>query len=154
MTYAPNNKLVIADLTGPPLRAALDGGVELLRLSDEELVWEGYAPSDEPAEIVAAAQRLHAAGAHRVLISRASAPALLIDGATNLDQVELIAPVFEPVDQRGTGDSMFAATGVGLARGMSMIEALRLGMAAGSLNATRRGLGSGRERRSSGLPHT
>ena len=33
-----NNKLVIADLTGPPLRAALDGGVELLRLSDEELV--------------------------------------------------------------------------------------------------------------------
>jgi len=78
-----------------------------------------------------------------VLISRASAPALLINGATNLDHSELIAPVFEPVDHRGTGDSMFAATGVGLARGMSMIEALRLGMAAGALNATRRGLGSG-----------
>jgi 1-phosphofructokinase len=67
-----NNKLVIADLTGPPLRAAPDGGVELLRLSDEELVLEGYAARDEPAEIVAAAERLHAAGAHRVLISRAS----------------------------------------------------------------------------------
>ena len=52
-------------------------------------------------------------------------------------------PTFETLDQRGTGDSMFAATGVGLARGMSMIDALRLGMAAGALNATRRGLGSG-----------
>ena len=38
---------------------------------------------------------------------------------------------------------MFAATGVGLARGMSVPEALRLGAAAGALNATRRGLGTG-----------
>ena len=138
-----NNKLVIADLTGPPLRAALDAGVELLRLSDEELVREGYAVSNEPAEVVAGAQRLHAAGAHRVLISQGSLPAVLIDGATELKQVELIPPVFEALDHRGTGDSMFAASGVGLARGMSMIDALRLGMAAGALNATRRGLGSG-----------
>jgi 1-phosphofructokinase len=138
-----NNKLVIADLTGPPLRAALDGGVELLRLSEEELVWEGYAAGDEAAEIVAGALRLNAAGAHQVVISRASAPAVLIDGATAMEQVELVPPVFEALDQRGTGDSMFAATGVGLARGMGMIDALRLGVAAGALNATRRGLGSG-----------
>jgi 1-phosphofructokinase len=46
-------------------------------------------------------------------------------------------------DNHGTGDSMFAAAGVGLARGMSMIDALRLGMEAGALNATRRGLGTG-----------
>ena len=58
-------------------------------------------------------------------------------------QIELVPPVFEALDQRGAGDSMFAATGVGLARGMSMIDALRLGIAAGALNATRRGLGSG-----------
>jgi len=138
-----NDKLVIADLTGAPLRAALSAGVELLKLSEEELVSEGYAASDEPTEIVAGARRLHAAGAHRVLISRGSSPAVLIDGATELRAVELVPPVFEALDHRGTGDSMFAATGVGLARGMSMIDALRLGTAAGALNATRRGLGSG-----------
>lgn len=137
-----NGRVVIADLTGPPLRAALQGGVELLRLSEEELVWDGYAASNAPADVVAGAQRLHAEGAKWVLVSRGSAPAVLIDGRSAA-QVELVPPVFEALDQRGTGDSMLAATGVGLARGMPMIEALRLGMAAGALNATRRGLGTG-----------
>jgi 1-phosphofructokinase len=138
-----NGKVVIADVTGPPLRATLEAGVELLKLSEEELAGEQYAAGDAPADIVAGAERLHAAGARRVLISRGSAPALLIEDDTISAGIELGAPVFEALDQRGTGDSMFAAIGVGLARGMSMIDALRLGMAAGALNATRRGLGTG-----------
>ena len=138
-----NGKLVIADLTGPPLRATLEGQIELLKLSEEELVLEHYAASESSADIVAGAQRLHAAGAHHVLISRGSAPAVLIDDSPSQKPIELVPPVFEPLDERGTGDSMFAATGVGLARGMSIVEALRLGMAAGALNATRRGLGTG-----------
>jgi sugar/nucleoside kinase (ribokinase family) len=66
-----------------------------------------------------------------------------IEDEANPRAVELVPPTFEALDHRGTGDSMFAATGVGLARGMDMIAALRLGTAAGALNATRRGLGSG-----------
>jgi 1-phosphofructokinase len=138
-----NGKLVIADLTGSALRATLEGGVELLRLSADELVWDHWAASDREADIAAGARRLQAAGARRVLVSRGSAPALLIDGGESPPQIELVAPAFEALDQHGAGDSMFAATGVGLARGMSMIDALRLGMAAGSLNVTRRGLGTG-----------
>jgi 1-phosphofructokinase len=138
-----NGERVIADLTGPPLRAALDGGVELVRLSEEELVREGYAAGEEPTELIAAARALHGAGARNVLVSRASAPAILIGDGESPEPVELAGPVFEALDHSGTGDSMFAATGVGLARGMEMIEALRLGMAAGALNATRRGLGTG-----------
>jgi 1-phosphofructokinase len=67
---------------------------------------------------------------------------VLISGGSQA-HVELAGPVFEALDHHGPGDSMFAATGVGLARGMSMVDALRVGMAAGALNATRRGLGTG-----------
>ena len=51
--------------------------------------------------------------------------------------------MFEALDHRRAGDSMFAATGVALSPGMTMIETLSVGMAAGASNATRRGLGTG-----------
>lgn len=138
-----NGKVAIADLTGPPLRAALEGGVELLKLSEEELVSEGYAQSHTLHDLITGARRLHAEGARRVVVSRAAAPAVLIAGGDDPSEIALSAPTFEALDERGAGDSMFAATGVGLVHGMSMIDALRLGMAAGALNVTRRGLGSG-----------
>lgn len=137
-----NGKPVIADLTGPPLSAALEGGVELLRLSEEEMLRDNHVAGDAPADLIAGARRLHEAGASNVLISRGSAPAILV-GEEPTAQIELAGPVFEALDHSGAGDSMFAATGVGLSRGMEMLDALRLGMAAGALNATRRGLGTG-----------
>ena len=111
-----NGKCVIADLTGPPLRATLEGGVELLKLSEVELINEGYSATDASAEVIAGARRLHAQGAGHVLVSRGSAPALLIGGMLSAP-VELVPPAFESLDERGAGDSMFAATGVGLAPG-------------------------------------
>ena len=138
-----NGKLVIADLTGPLITSTLEGGVELLRLSDEELVREGYARSDAISDLLDAARRFHESGADNVLVSRASAPAILVSDDESSAQIKLAGPVFEALDRSGAGDSMFAATGVGLARGMDMLDSLRLGMAAGALNATRRGLGTG-----------
>lgn len=138
-----NDKTVIADLTGSLLQAALASGIDLLKLSDEELIAEQYAAGDGHEEIVTAARRLQSEGARCVLISRGPRPALLLENAPARGLTELIPPAFQPLDHRGTGDSMFAAIGVGLARGMTMLEAVRLGMAAGALNATRRGLGTG-----------
>lgn len=138
-----NRQTVIADLTGPLLAAALAGGLDLLKLSDEEVLVEGYATNDEPEEIIAAARRLQSEGARNVVISRGPKPALLLEEGGPGNGTELIPPAFQPLDHRGAGDSMFAATGVGLARGMSVLDAVRLGTAAGALNATRRGLGTG-----------
>lgn len=54
------------------------------------------------------------------------------------------APPLELADHRGAGDSMTAGVAAVLARGGDMREALHIGAAAGALNVTRHGLGTGR----------
>lgn len=135
-----NRRIVLADLTGPALAAALAAGVELLKLSSEELVGEGFASDESQPEVVRGIQGLRRAGARNVLISRAAEPAMAFaDGRL----IELRGPRFEAADPHGTGDAMFGAIGVGLGMGLSLDDALRMGAAAGALNVTRHGLGSG-----------
>jgi 1-phosphofructokinase len=85
-------------------------------------------------------ERLREQGAAAVVVTRAADPALaLLEGRA----WELVGPRFEARDPSGAGDSMFAAIAVGIAAGADVGDALRLGVAAGALNVTRRGLGSG-----------
>jgi 1-phosphofructokinase len=67
-----NGSRVLADLTGPALEGALEGGVEVVKMSDEELVALDWAPTFEPKDLRAAAERLRQAGADNVLITRAA----------------------------------------------------------------------------------
>ena len=135
-----NGRRVLADLTGEPLRAALSGGLDLLKLSLDEMRAEQLVSGGGLAEIDPAIRQLRRDGADSVLVSRGPDPALALVGERLL---EVVGPRFTEVDARGAGDSMFAAVGVGLGAGLELEEALRLGVAAGALNVTRHGLGSG-----------
>lgn len=132
---------VVADLSGDHLTAVLDGGVGFLKVSHEELLDAGRATDDSDAALVNAAHELCTEGAGSVLISRADRPGIaLLDGEALL--VDL--PSLQVVDHRGAGDSMTAGVAAVLARGGDLREAVCTGAAAGALNVTRHGLGTGR----------
>jgi 1-phosphofructokinase len=135
-----NGCRTLADLTGRALEAALAGGLDIVKISDEELVALGWAATPTRDELQRAAQRLKRSGADHVVISRAAEGAVALAGNQLL---EVHGPRFTALDPHGAGDSMFAALGLGLARATSFEESLRLASAAGALNATRHGLGSG-----------
>jgi 1-phosphofructokinase len=137
-----NGVTVIADLAGSSLKAALAGGLDLLKISEEEVLSGGLAHSASVTDLMEALEGLHDSGAQTVLISRAEEPALVLDGAGGR-YLELVGPRVEALEPRGTGDSMFAALGASLASGQELDAALRLAVAAGCLNATRHGLGTG-----------
>jgi 1-phosphofructokinase len=147
-----NGVRVIADLAGPALKAALAGGLDLLKISEEEILAEALARSSETDEQMKALDELHVSGAQTVLISRAEQPALALDGVGGR-YLELMGPRVETLEPRGPGDSMFAALGAGLASGQELDAALRLAMAAGCLNATRHGLGTGTHQQIQQLSH-
>ncbi|MBY6410215.1 bifunctional hydroxymethylpyrimidine kinase/phosphomethylpyrimidine kinase [Rhodococcus sp. BP-252] len=131
---------IVADLSGPTMTAALAGGLTVLKVSHEDLIEDGRADSEEPEALIEAMRALHDEGAQVVVISRAAEPALaLVDD----EVLEIVTPDLSQVDHHGAGDSMSAGIATGLARGMSMRDALQLGGGAGSANVTRRGLGSG-----------
>jgi 1-phosphofructokinase len=137
---ATNGTVVVVDLAGSYLTEAVGGGVTVAKVSHEDLLERGDLASDEPADLREAIMGLAAAGAENVIVSRADKPALaLADGKL----VEVLAQPFEQVDHRGTGDSMTAGVAAALARGADIQAALRLGAAAGALNATRHGLATG-----------
>lgn len=136
-----NGSRVIADLSGEHLSAILAGGLTFLKVSHEELIRDGRAADDSEDELVAALHALHAQGAESVVVSRAEKTALaLIDGEVS----EVHMPRLEAADPRGAGDSMTAGVAAVLATGGDLALAVRTGAAAGALNVTRHGLGTGR----------
>jgi 1-phosphofructokinase len=136
-----NHKTTVADLAGEPLDAVVAGGVDVVKVSDEELVRDGRAASADEADLIETLAELRSSGVATVVISRASRPAL---AAWDDRMVEISTPQVEPFDTHGAGDSMTAGIAAALAGGEGIETALRLGAAAGTLNVARRGLATGR----------
>ena len=131
---------VIVDLAGERLSAALAGGVLVAKVSDEELLADGRIPENTTANVIAAMHVMKEEGADSVIVTRADRPLLLLaEGVIS----EVTTPTMEVADTSGAGDSLTAGVSASLARGESIERAITLGAAAGALNVTRHGLGTG-----------
>ncbi|MCP2637307.1 PfkB family carbohydrate kinase [Microbacterium sp. HD4P20] len=131
---------VVVDLAGERLAAAVDGGVDVLKVSDEELIRGGLVENESVAEIMKAMRTLHQRGADAVIVSRATDPFLLLDAQ---GFAEVTQPRMAVADTRGAGDSLTAGVVSAMARGERPRDAVITGAAAGALNVTRHGLGTG-----------
>jgi len=135
-----NAVTVVADLAGASLGEALAGGVDLLKVSHEELLRDGWIEQDDEAAVRAGISRLRDAGAGGVVVSRAAEGVVAwLDGRW----LAARGPAMTVVDPHGAGDSMTAALAFGVAQDRSAGDLLRLAVAAGAVNVTRHGLGSG-----------
>ncbi|MPY95677.1 MAG: phosphofructokinase [Acidimicrobiia bacterium] len=135
-----NGRRVVVDLSGDRLDAALEGGVTFAKVSHEELLHDGRARDDDVGSLVEAMRRLAGDGAGGVAVTRAEHPALALVGDR---VVEIVGPAIVPADPKGAGDSFTAGLSAALAWGLDVEAALRIAVAAGSLNVSRHGLGSG-----------
>lgn len=121
--------LFVLDTSGGGLRH-VNSGVFLLKPSVRELrEWVGADLGTEAEQITAAREVIGRGAARHLLVSLGAAGAVLVSA----DGAQRFAPVpVPPGSGVGAGDAMVAGVTVGLTRGWTLTEAVRLGVAAGA----------------------
>ncbi|TWU14789.1 Tagatose-6-phosphate kinase [Symmachiella macrocystis] len=123
---------VIIDGRGAELAAALEAAPFLVKPNREELARTVGRELTSDDDLVAAMRELNAAGAQWVLVTQ-GAHAVWLTSATECLQFQ--PPAITPVNPIGSGDSLAAGIGWGLANGEEITRAVQLGIAAGVENA-------------------
>ena len=128
---------LLVDTSGEALAALAALGCFALKPSVNELaVWAGHHPLPTEVEIAAAAQRLLDAGPNQaVIVSLAAAGALLLERGAPTRRIH--APSVRAVSTVGAGDSLVAGIATALERGDDLLEAVRVGVAAGTATVLR-----------------
>ncbi|WP_117215092.1 PfkB family carbohydrate kinase, partial [Allorhizocola rhizosphaerae] len=120
-----NDCVVVADLAGDYLQAVVEGGLDVVKVSHEEL----EVDAGDVDALVERMRELHRRGAQNVIVSRAEQPGLVLLRERDGGVFEVDMPELEPVDPRGAGDSMTAGVAAVLAHGGDMATAVRTGAA-------------------------
>jgi 6-phosphofructokinase 2 len=121
---------IIVDTSGPPLKAALEAGVYIVKPSLREFRELMAAPLESERDRIAACRSLIESGrAEMVALTLGDQGALLVAR----DQVLRARAVpIKPISVVGAGDSFLGAMVWSLASGHSIEDAFRYGIAAGS----------------------
>ncbi|MDZ7703023.1 MAG: 1-phosphofructokinase family hexose kinase [Trueperaceae bacterium] len=121
---------LIVDTSGAPLEHAARAGVYLLKPNIRELQQLAGASVEDEEGLEHFAYRLVARGACDVLVvSLGAGGALLV---TDDSHHYVRSPTVPIKSKVGAGDSMVGGIVLGLARGLSVLEAVRFGVAAGA----------------------
>lgn len=121
---------LLLDTSGPALAACEGLGAALIKPSLHEVEQlTGRTIADEAAEAAAAHDLVDRGFADAVLLSLGSRGALLV---TSRIERRFPAAEVKVCSTVGAGDSMLAAVTLGLSRGMELVDAVRLGIAAGA----------------------
>lgn len=125
---------VVVDTSGPPLRAALDVGVSIIKPSRDELASLIGATRElrEGEQLDAARAIVDQGGARLVALTLGAAGALLVGPCSTL---RLPTPDIEVISTVGAGDAFLAGLVLRLAQGESAETAFRTAVAAGSATA-------------------
>jgi tagatose 6-phosphate kinase len=123
---------VVLDARGPELEAALACRPRVVKPNREELAGTAGRALPDRASVLSAMRGLVERGAGSVVVTQGKGPIWIMEGesAWELTPPE-VAPIINPI---GSGDCLAAGLALGLARGESLLDAARLGIAAAAAN--------------------
>lgn len=130
---AQHRAALLLDANGAALTPTLSYAPLLVKLNHLELAAMSQAPLKTNEELISAARRLARDGADWVLVTQAAAPACLVSKS---EAWQFYPPRVRPLNPVGSGDATTGGIAFALLQGQSMLEAVRLGIACGSANAT------------------
>jgi 6-phosphofructokinase 2 len=126
----PGRTRLVLDTSGEPLRRAIAGRVFLVKPNLRELATLAGRELESDADIQEAACGLVAASGVEVVLASLGAGGAVLAWSGGCERIH--APTVPIRSKVGAGDSTVAGVVVGLSRGLSVPEAARFGVAAGS----------------------
>jgi tagatose 6-phosphate kinase len=125
---------VVMDARGPELLAALPLRPRVVKPNRAELEMTVGRPLPDRAAVLLAMRELIERGAQAVIVTHGKGSVWVMEGR---DTWELMPPEIAPIaNPIGCGDCLAAGVAWGLARGDTLLDAVRLGMAAAADNLT------------------